>query len=62
MINIKEIVEYFNEISRLYGQKIMVENAELIDFFKRGSFGTACKDVFEDSVRKYISFLINEGL
>ena len=43
--NIKEIAEYFNEIFRLYGQKIMVENAELIDFFKIGSFGTACSEV-----------------
>jgi hypothetical protein len=34
MINIKEIAEYFNEISRLYGQKIFVENTELIDFLK----------------------------
>ena len=41
MINIEEIAEYFNELFRLYGQKIMVENAELIDFFKIGSFGTA---------------------
>jgi len=34
MINIEEIAEYFNEIFRLYGQKIFVKNAEFIDFLK----------------------------
>ncbi len=46
MINIEEIAEYFNEIFRLYGQKIMVENVELVIFFKNRKFWDSLYDTF----------------
>src|SRR5665811_2409618 len=46
MVYIEEITEYFNEIFRLLGQKVLMENQNLLNIFTIGGFGTACKMSF----------------
>ena len=41
MVYIEEITEYFNEIFRLLGQKVLMENQNLLNIFTIGGFGTA---------------------
>jgi|GEM_PF-4493907 len=47
MVNNEEITEYFNELFRLWGQKVFVEKQDLLNICTIGGFGTACRERFK---------------
>ncbi len=64
MVYIEEITEYFIEIFRLLGQKVLKEKQNLLNIFTIGGFGTACMSKFHlsfDKVGKYENKFVGQA-